>query len=139
MNTTQRFVLALVGVLLVLGLAAAVFVDRPTRLDEAIARLGDDDRFATSAEAGQTVADISVGLRQDGAACRSAGDETARCAALLSAAAFSAVTAVTLLDCTAPDVHDARVALRAYLRDLRAFLAGGADGAAPELPRVVTC
>jgi hypothetical protein len=130
----------LVGVVLVViaGVVALLTVDRSSQLDKAIARLGDADRFATSATAGQTVADISTDLRVDGTNCRTR-DNGPQCGALLSAAAFTAVTAVTMLDCTAPDIFDARVSLERYLRKLRDFIDDGAQGAAPTLPKVITC
>ncbi|HUR77651.1 MAG TPA: hypothetical protein VMZ22_06875 [Acidimicrobiales bacterium] len=131
--------LAAVVVVLAVGGVALSSGDRDSNLDRAISRLDDEGRFATSTEAGQTVADISTQLRVDGAACRDDEQPIPRCSALLSASAFSAVIAVTMLECTAPGVYDARVSLGRYLRKLRDFIDEGAQGAAPTLPTVVTC
>ncbi len=114
-------------------------VDKPSTLTSAVAKLEDSDRFATSLRAGQTVADISAALRVDGAKCRAENDTAARCDAILSASAFTAVAAVRMLDCTAPDVFEARRALLAYLRQVRAFIGGDATGAPPTIPKVVAC
>lgn len=140
MTVLQRVLLfGGVAAVVAAGLFAVFFVDRSSRLDKAISRLGDQKRFATSAQGGQTVADISTELRAEGSECRDKKDTPARCAALLSAAGFTAVTAVQMLDCTAPDVYDARIALRAYLRKVRDFIDDGATGAPPALPKVITC
>jgi hypothetical protein len=128
-----------VVVVLLGGFVALRAVDNPSTLDEAIGRLQDNHRFATSGKAGQTVADISADLRVDGAECRDSHDDDARCAALLSASAFAAVTAFTLLDCTAPGVHEGRTTMLRYLRAVRTFLDGGAKGTPPSVPKVVTC
>ncbi len=140
MTTRLRVLLAAAIVVVALGGVVALrSVDNPSTLDEAITQLQDNQRFATSGKAGQTVADISAALRTDGAACRDNDDDDARCAALLSASAFSAVTAFTMLDCTAPGVHDGRVAMLRYLRAVRSFVDGGAKGTPPSVPKVVTC
>jgi hypothetical protein len=141
MTTLVRVVLAgAIGVVLLGGVTALRSADDPSTLDEAISQLQDNKRFATSGRAGQTVADISAALRTDGAACRDDdGDDDARCSALLSASAFSAVTAFTMLDCTAPGVHDGRTTMLRYLRAVRAFLDNDAKGTQPSVPKVVTC
>lgn len=136
MNARRGALLGVAGLVVVALLALAARPD-PSPLERALQRVGDDARFTTSAKAGQTVADISVDLRRDGTRCR-AQDNGPACAALLSGAAFTAVTAVSLLDCTAPDVHDTRVALAQYLRRLQAYVDRGA-GAAPTLPEVNRC
>jgi hypothetical protein len=135
----QRGLVAGAIAVLVIGAVAFVLLPRPSHLDEAVQRLDDAHRFTTSAKAGQTVADISTTLRQDGTSCRTKEQRGAKCGALLSAAAFTAVTAVSLLDCTAPDVYDTRIALGKYMRALREFIDRGAKGTAPALPKVITC
>jgi hypothetical protein len=138
-TNAQRLALAGASLVLIAAVVAFLTTDRASHLDKAINRLGDAKRFTTSAKAGQTVADISTTLRIDGAKCRdqrkARGPE---CAALLSAAAFTAVTAVSMLDCTAPDVYDARLALGKYLRTLRDFVEGD-RAKPPTLPKVITC
>jgi hypothetical protein len=135
----MRRLLIGLGLVVVLGGAAAfLLVDRATYLDDAVEKMGDDKAFSTSTRAGQTVADISVELRARGAQCREQNATKTRCDAVLSAAAFTAVTAVAMLDCTAPDVHEARLALEKYLRSVRSFVEDG-ERAAPKLPKVVTC
>ncbi|HVT76765.1 MAG TPA: hypothetical protein VHD87_07025 [Acidimicrobiales bacterium] len=106
-------------------------------VDDSIGKLDDSGRFVTSARAAQTVADISARLRVAGAACRP--QHAPRCTVVLQGAAFSAVTAYALADCTAPGVFDGRRAMLRYLRAVRTFLDGGATGAAPSVPKVVTC
>jgi hypothetical protein len=120
-------VLALGGVLLVRGTGKSA-------LDDSIGKLNDTKRFTTSGRAAQTVADISTKLRLQGAACRP--KHSARCTVLLQAAAYSAVTAYTLADCTSPGVYDGRKAMRDYLHAVRAFLHGAKQ---PDVPQVVTC
>jgi hypothetical protein len=121
------FVLAIGAVLLVRG-------NHKSTVDASIGKLSDTKRFATSARAAQTVADISTKLRLDGAACRP--KHSPRCTVLLQASAYSAVTAYTLADCTAPGVYDGRKAMLTYLRAVRAFMHGAP---APGVPKVITC
>ena len=134
-----RGLLLVAATALVLGLIALLTVDRETYLDKAIGRMDDQRSFTTSAKSAETVARISDQLRTDGSKCRTQNDAPAKCAAVLSASAYTAVAAVTLLDCTAPDIFDMRLALEAFLRRLRTFIDGGAKGAAPSLPEVITC
>jgi hypothetical protein len=118
----------IVGLALVLGGCGAP----SSHIDKAIDRLGDDDRFTTSAQAARTIAEISDDLRADGTKC----GHGPKCAALLSAAAFTAVTATTLLDCLPADAAGARVVLTRYLKSVRDF---AGTGAAPRQPGVITC
>jgi hypothetical protein len=123
------FVLATGGFLMLRG-------DNGTLVDGSIDKLNDSNRFSTSARAGQTVADISTKLRLAGASCRAKDKSSARCTVLLQAAAYSAVTAYTLVDCTSPGVFDGRKAMLDYLQAIRAFLKGAEQ---PAVPKVVTC
>jgi hypothetical protein len=126
-------VLAIGAVLVVRGTA------HHTLVDGTLGKLNDDKNFTTSARAGQTIADISTQLRLAGASCRKKDKASPRCTVVLQAAAYSAVTAYTLTDCTSPGVFDGRKAMRDYLRALQRFLKGDAKGVAPSVPKVVTC
>lgn len=140
MSAATRAVLVGVIVLVLLGgFVATRLLNTQSTLEKAISKLEDNKAFSSSAKAGQTVADISASLRKDGAACRKRGDDVPRCSALLSASAYAAVTAFTLLDCTAPGVYDGRQTMLRYMRAVRAFLDNGAKSTLPSIPRVVTC
>jgi hypothetical protein len=131
-----RVSLAIAVAILVMGAVVAVrAVQHESALEDSIGKLEDDGHFTTSTEAGNTIANISVKLRQSGASCRGSDKDAPRCSAVLSAAAYAAVTAYTVLDCTAPGVYDARTAMLKYLRAVRAY----SKGALPSVPEVVKC
>jgi len=138
-NRGQRPLLAVVSVFVVAGVVALAAVDRSSPLDRTIARFGDEGRFSSGGRAARTIADISTQLRVQGTRCRDDKRPDARCLAMLSAAAFMAVSAVNLVDCSPADVRDARLALERYLRSLREFISDGAKGAGPKLPKVTSC
>lgn len=130
---------ALVIALAVLAIGAFLVVrgDKHSVVDRSISKLNDDKRFSTSARAAQTVADVSTELRLAGAACRKDDKKSPRCTAMLQAAAYSAVTAYTLADCTSPGVYDGRKVMRAYLHAVKKFLKDGRK--TPSVPKVITC
>ena len=131
-----RVSLAIAIAIIVMGGVIAVrSMQRESALDDSIGKLENDAHFTTSTKAGNTIANISVKLRQSGASCHRSDNEAPRCSAVLSAAAYAAVTAYTVLDCTAPGVYDARMALLKYLRAVRAY----STGALPSVPEVVKC
>ncbi|MEN3271771.1 MAG: hypothetical protein V7636_532 [Actinomycetota bacterium] len=72
----------------------------------------DDDRFATSIEAGDALAHIGSILLRAGKDCADG------CDALLSASAYAQVLAVRVLDCTAPGRFKLRRVMRSYLDDV---------------------
>jgi hypothetical protein len=129
-----RVTLALALAILAIGAFLLFRGDGKSVIDKSIDKLTDSKRFATSARAGQTVADISTDLRLAGASCKPKGSP--RCTVMLQAAAYSAVTAYTLTDCTAPGVYDGRKAMLDYLRAIRAFQHGAK---VPTVPKVITC
>jgi hypothetical protein len=92
--------------------------------------LDDDDRFATSYEAGDALATVGGRLLEAGKACHGG------CDALLSASAFAQVLAVRVLDCTAPGRFAIRAAMRAYLDEVDDL---DDDATAPEPPDAPTC
>jgi hypothetical protein len=132
-----RVSLALALAILAIGGFLIFRGENSSALDKSIDKLNDNKRFSTSARAGQAVAEISTELRLAGASCRP--KHTPRCTVLLQAAAYSAVTAYTLTDCTSPGVFDGRKAMLDYLRAVRRFLDAGAKGAAPSVPKVISC
>ena len=140
MNAMTRLSLAVaVAVILLGGVLAVRAVQGESAIDESIHKLEDDDRFTNSTKAGNTIAEISVRLRQEGAKCRESDKQATRCTAVLSAAAYAAVTAYTVLDCTAPGVYDGRTALLKHLRAVRTYLDRGARRALPSVPKVIAC
>lgn len=102
---------------------------------DSISKLNDSKRFTTTARGAQTVADISTRLRLAGAACRKSHHDAPRCTLLLQAAAYAAVTAYTMADCTAPGVFDGRKAMLGYLHAIHEYK----SGALPTVPKVTTC
>jgi hypothetical protein len=134
--TRVALVIALV-VLVMGGVLAVRGMGKSSPVDDSISKLNDNKRFATSARAGQTVADIATTLRLEGARCRKRDAKESRCTVLLQAAAYSAVTAYTLVDCTAPGVYDGRKAMLGYLQRVKKFMHDGAP--APTVPKVITC
>ena len=129
---------ALVLALAILALGASLVVrgsGHRTPVDSSLGKLNATKNFASSMRAGQTVADISTKLRLAGAACTP--KHSPRCTALLQAAAYSAVTAYTLTDCTSPGVYDGRKAMLDYLHAVQVFFKHG--GTAPSVPKVITC
>ena len=129
-----RVSLALAVAILAVGGFLLFRGDNPSVVEKSIDKLNDAKRFSTSPRAGQTVADISTDLRLAGASCKP--KESPRCTVLLQAAAYSAVTAYTMTDCTAPGVFDGRKAMLDYLRAIRAFQHGAKQ---PSVPKVITC
>jgi len=129
-----RVALAIALAILAIGAFLVFRGGNPSVVNKSIDKLSEDKRFATSARAGQTVADISTDLRVAGASCKP--KHTPRCTVLLQAAAYSAVTAYTLTDCTAPGVYDGRKAMLKYLRAIRAFEHGAKQ---PTVPKVISC
>jgi hypothetical protein len=131
--------LALVIALAVLALGAFLVVrgDKSSVVDHSISKLNDNERFTTSARAAQTVADVSTDLRLAGASCRKRDKASPRCTVMLQAAAYSAVTAYTLADCTSPGVFDGRKVMRTYLHAVKKYLQHG--GKTPSVPKVITC
>src|SRR5207302_3955204 len=68
-----------------------------------------DARFVNGPRAGATFADLSGALLADARSCsRHRSDRDVRCAARFSAAAYTSVTAFSLLGCTQPGVFQAR-------------------------------
>jgi hypothetical protein len=132
-----RVALGIALVVLAIGAFLVVRGGNPSAVDASIGKLNDNKRFATSARAGQTVADISTKLRLAGASCRKQHGASQRCSVMLQAAAYSAVTAYTLTDCTSPGVFDGRKAMRSYLHAVQKFLHG--EGKAPPVPKVIEC
>lgn len=133
----------MIGAAIVVIIAVAFVGVRVLRndstLDRAIGRLEESSNFATSDRAGETIAEISATLRRDGSTCRDNDKPDARCRAILSASAYTAVVAYTVTDCTAPGVFEGRARSLTLLRSLRTFLSRGATGRAPAIPEVPTC
>ena len=139
MTAVTRIALVIALAVLAIGAFLVVRGDKHSVVDRSISKLNDDKRFSTSARAAQTVADVATDLRIAGAACRKADKTSPRCTVMLQAAAYSAVTAYTLADCTSPGVYDGRKAMRAYLHAVRKFLQRDAKGKAPSVPKLVSC
>ena len=117
-----------VAVLLVAILAACSNGGGP--VGDARTVLEDDDRFATSFEAGDALAQIGGRLLEAGKRCKG------ECAALFSASAFAQILAVRVLDCTAPGRFQARQAMRTYLDQIEGL---PESAPAPQLPKPPEC
>lgn len=102
----------------------------PGPVDAARGVLDDDDRFQTSFEAGDALAQIGGRLLEAGRTCHGG------CDALLSASAYSQILAVRVLDCTAPGRFEMRAALRAYLDAIEDL---DDDAPAPQPPKPPDC
>jgi hypothetical protein len=125
-GSVRRLVaLVLVGALASCGGSTSP-VERARRI------VDDDDRFATSIEAGDALANVGSILLRAGKDC-----DDDRCGALLSASAFAQVLAVRVLDCTAPGRFQMRRAMRSYLDAVAAARrhSGVAVPQPPEAPR----
>jgi hypothetical protein len=120
----RRAALALGGLLLAAIVATALVTarDHPAGLARVRVALHDDHRFTNGPKAGETIATASQWLLDDGETCEEAhGTGDPRCAARLSAAAYTSVAAVGLVECTAPGVFRTRRALMRYIDDIVAF------------------
>ncbi|MEA3056785.1 MAG: hypothetical protein QOD30_2217 [Actinomycetota bacterium] len=120
----RRVVFAVAGLLVAMVVAVALVAtrDHPTGLARVRVALHDDDRFVNGPTAGETIATASEWLLDDGESCEAAhGRGDPRCAARLSAAAYTSVAAVGLVDCTAPGVFQTRRALVRYIDDIATF------------------
>ena len=121
----RRRAFVTIGVALVVAVVAVALVahrSTPTGLARVRVALHDDDRFVNGPMAGETVAKASQWLLDDGQSCEAdRGQDDPRCAARLSAAAYTSVTAASLISCTAPGVFRTRRALLRYIDDITAF------------------
>lgn len=120
-------------VALVVAVAALAWTNRSAEIGPAgraleIAR--DDAQFATATEAGAAYTRISVILQEGAERCMA--DDGARCDDLFATAAYTRVSAVSLLSCTKRRVVLARQDLTSYLEDLEA-------GTPTPLPNVPSC
>lgn len=109
-----------VAVVLVAAVAlAAVVVLRggsgSGRVDRAAAMLDDEDEFATSYEAADTLAKVGELLQAEGESCRGGSGDGDRCADLLAASAAAQVMAYRVLSCTAPGRFEARAAMAEHV------------------------
>jgi hypothetical protein len=125
----------------VIATALVVTRDHPTGLARVRVALHDDDRFTNGPKAGETIATASKWLLDDGESCEAArGKGDPRCAARLSAAAYTSVAAIGLVDCTAPGVFRTRRALVEYIDDIVTFDAHPLGTLrVPSPPRVPAC
>ena len=111
----------------------AVFLRRPpSPVERAQKVVASDARFATAHESGFALLKVAQLLRQQAESCRGHDPTSQDCADLFAGTAYAQVSAVSVLQCTRPDVFDTRERMRTYLAQLR-------KGAHPQVPQVVTC
>ncbi|MEA2532682.1 MAG: hypothetical protein QOJ93_493 [Actinomycetota bacterium] len=111
-----------------------------SRIGSAQRLLQHDARFANGPKAGTTFSQASNLLLQDAKSCarrHSARDE--RCAARFSAAAYTSVTAFTLIGCTQPGVYQARRDVLIELDGIVAVDRARGRAARPKVPDVPRC
>lgn len=132
---------AIVAVVVALVAGYLVFGRRsPSGLTATRTWLTQDSRFTSGPTAGQTFAKISATLLTDGKACEhDHPGRDPRCVARLSGAAWANVTAVNLLNCTAPGVFQARTRLSRYLAAVDALDQSPRHGRVPPVPTVPEC
>ena len=139
--------LAVLAAAAMVALAGISFAERPGASD-GVVRVRrvvlQDARFVNGPRAGATFADLSGVLLADAQSCsRHRSDRDVRCAARFSAAAYTSVTAYSLLGCTQPGVFQAR---RGVLAELDGILAldhrhrpAAAPPRVPSVPSVPSC
>ena len=106
----------LVALVVVAAVTVTACGDDPSRLEQAVEVLDDEDRCGTGEEAGEAMADVGALLQEEGTECRAADPDAPRCDALLAASAAAQVTAARIISCTAPGRFEARTALADHLR-----------------------
>ena len=112
MLTSSRLRRRLLAAVLAVVLSLSACSEGSSPINQARKIVNDDDRFATSMEAGDALARVGSILLRAGKDCREG------CNALLSASAYAQVLAVRVLDCTAPGRFAMRRAMRRYLDDV---------------------
>ena len=85
--------------------------DRPP-LERALALVEDDGEFDTALESGDAFAHVAELLIEAGEACSSP------CPAVLQAAGYVQVVAAAVLECSLPEIHDARRAVRDHVDEV---------------------
>ncbi len=99
--------------------AAAAIVFVATRdgadADDALRILDAEEDLDSTAQGAESFARVADVLRQMGRSC----DPGAACDEVREASAFASVLAVGVLECTLPDVHEARTSLRDYVSRIR--------------------
>lgn len=101
---------------------------------------GQDGRFGNGPKAGTAFADISRLLLDDAKSCaRRHGASDPRCQARSSAAAFTTVSAFTLVGCTQPGVFRARQALLDELAGIALVDRRHGVAPPPAVPALPTC
>jgi hypothetical protein len=115
------------ALVVLLGVASCAADDRPP-LERALALIDDDGEFGTALESGETFAHVAELLID-------AGDECASpCPSVRRAAAWMQVVAVEVLECSLPEIHDARRTARDHIAELTA-----SPGSELDLPPVPEC
>ena len=115
------------ALVVLLGATSCAGDDRPP-LERALALIDDDGEFGTALESGDTFAHVAELLIDGDEAC------AAPCPTLRQAAAWMQVVAVEVLECSLPEIHDARRTARDHVAELIA-----SPGSALDLPPVPEC
>jgi len=102
----------LAGLLLVAVLAACGGGDDRPPLERALAIVEDDGEFGTALEAGDSFAHVAELLLEAGDACEGS------CPSVMQAAAYVQVVAAEVLECSLPEIHDARLAVRDHVAEV---------------------
>jgi hypothetical protein len=144
-TVSRRARWAVIGMIAAVAVAVALLLalrSSPSAVDRAIDELRANDHYASSPEAGASLARISESLLKDGRSCsRDAGDDDTRrtrCDRRLAAAGWSSAAAVATLSCTQPGTQKIRHSLLDHLVAVRRAERTGST-ARPELPQIPVC
>ena len=121
-------VVAAVAAALVLVLASCAGEEEPP-LQRALELIDDDGGFSTALESGDTFAHVTELLLEADDAC------TSPCPAVRQAAAYVQVVAAQVLECSLPQIHDARRAVRDHVDEV----SSSPSTSTAELPPLPEC
>ena len=125
----MRVVRAVAVALGALLLLASCGGDDEPPLERALELVEDDGGFGTALESGDTFAHVAELLIEGGEACSSP------CPAVMQAAAYVQVVAAQVLECSLPEIHDAR----RLVRDHVAEVTSSPSTSEAELPPLPSC
>ena len=118
-----------VAVALVVPLLASCGGDDGSPLERALAIVEDEGGFGTALESGDSFAHVAELLIEAGEAC------TSPCPAVLQGAAYVQVVAAEVLECSLPEIHDAREVVRDHVEEVTS----SPSAPAVEIPPLPSC
>jgi len=131
------WLVTLIAALVLLAVGGFRYVTSPPRgLVGAIHLLEDQSHFDTTSASGETLARVADLLVLDARNCHRRTPSATGCTARYSAAAWSEVAALKVLDCSRPAAYKVRVDLLGHLRRVSEM---AANDRAPKLPLLPAC